>query len=221
MKAPRQQRDLIPAGTHIAICYCVVDLGTHEITYPGQQPEDVRQILIIWELPNCRMDSESDGQTTNKPRVKNKKYRFSSYKKANLAIHVTSWTGGCGDDFDYESLIGKPCQLSIVHEKAKSSDTIYDNIGAVIQLPEGMPQPALENPTIYYSMEEHGRDFPESMSGENYKWIREIIEKSAEFEGMERAAEAIKNPAPRSDDEGPLEDTGEDYDAENPDNLPF
>lgn len=222
MKAPAlPQRDPVPTGTHQAICYCVADLGTHEIAYPGQEAQDVRQLLIQWELPQCRIDIERENETVNLPRVIGMTYTFSSYKKSNLAQHVTSWTGGCGDDFDYESLVGKECLLSVVHQESKTSGKVYAKIAGVMQMPAGMSNIALENSTIYFSIDEHGKELPKSLLGKQYKWIREQIEDSLEFKGMANAAEAIKNPQPRSDEDGPLLDSGEDYDAENPDDIPY
>ncbi len=211
MQAPKQkQRELIPADSHLAICYAVVDLCTQEVEYVVGQPQKTRQIMIQWELPDCRMEGESDGEKWNKPRVTGKTYTFSTYVKSNLAQHITPWMGGCPDDFKFESLIGQPCLLSIVHRPSKQGN-VYANVAGVMKVPNGMTTPQQENPSMYYSYEEMAKEFPEAMMGDNYKWLREKIEGSVEFKMIEHAAEVMGG-------DEPLEDTTDYVDDEN---LPF
>lgn len=40
----------VEAGTHPAVCYGVIDLGTQRTEYMGE-PKDTQQVLILWELP--------------------------------------------------------------------------------------------------------------------------------------------------------------------------
>jgi hypothetical protein len=209
MQAPKgKQRELIPADTHLAICYCVCDLGTHEVTYPGSPPKDVRQIMLQWELPKCRMDfQEEDGTKVSKPRVTGSKYTFSCYSGAKLAQIVTPWMGGCPDNFDFESLIGQPCYLSIVHEKAKTSDNIYANIASVMKVPAGVDVPAQENPTIFYDMTEHKRNIPASLQGDNYKWLRDMILSCKEFAMIDHAASQMAGQPPIGEDTTDYEDS--------------
>ena len=43
----------IPAGTYTAVCYAVVDLGTH--TNPVFN-KDAHKVLIQWEVPDVLID---------------------------------------------------------------------------------------------------------------------------------------------------------------------
>lgn len=224
MKAPEQKkRDPVPAGPHKAICYCVCDLGTQDVTYPGKPPQATHQILLQWELPDCRMDFEEDGEKVSKPRVIGMTYTFSSYIKANLAQHVISWTGGCDDDFDYESLVGKPCLLNVVHQKAKSSNNTYAKIAAVMPLPSGMTTDGLENPTIFYDIQAMGSKLPMSLQGDNYKWLRERIEESNEFAMMKHASGVLNGQQQQEyDGAAPVDEDTTDYgDGDPDDNIPF
>jgi hypothetical protein len=177
----------------------VCDLGTQEVVYPGKEPKDVRQILIQWELPNCRINIQREEGDVNLPRVTGQKYTFSTFHGAKLAQHVTPWVGACPDDFDFETLLGLACYLSIVHEKGKTSDNVYANIASVMKVPAGTNVPVQENPTIFYDMATMGKNLPESLQGDNYKWIRDIIEQSAEFQGKDSTEECVEN-----DDEVPF-----------------
>ena len=183
MKAPpRPPKDPIEAGTHRAICYCVCDLGTQDVTYPGKPPSIARQLKIQWELPDIRTTFEEDGNKVSKPKLIGNTYTFSLYEGANLFKHLTSWAGSVNEDFEFESLLGQNCMLSVVHKKSKVSGNIYARVAGVMQMPAGMPTSEPENPTVYYSIEEHGRNLPEPLAKENMKWLAELIMKAKEFQ---------------------------------------
>ena len=141
----------------------------------------VRQILIQWELPNCRINLNRDDVEISLPRVTGQKYTFSCFHGAKLSQHVTPWVGACPDNFRFEVLLGQACYLSIVHEKGKTNDNVYANIASVMKVPAGTAVPEQENPDIFYDLPAMKKDFPESMMGDNYKWLRELIEGSQEF----------------------------------------
>ena len=48
-----------PAGTHRAICYRVIDLGTQQSEYQGQTKHQ-RKIMLSWELVDERMPASGD-----------------------------------------------------------------------------------------------------------------------------------------------------------------
>ncbi len=183
MKAPEQkQRELIPAGTHRAVCYTVCDLGTQDVQYPGKPPSSQRQLLITWELPEVRLKYEDDGKEYDKPKVISTTYTFSLFKGANLFKHLMSWIGSIGDDFDFESLIGLNCMLSIVHQESKSNGKTYDRVAGVMQMPTGMPISAPENPVIFYSIQDHGLEYPVELTGnERMSWLLDKIKASPEI----------------------------------------
>ena len=222
MKAPKpKQKELIPADTHLAICYGVVDLGTQSVEYPGKPPKDERQLMLQWELPNIRFKGEKDGESWDKPRVIKMTYNYSCYELANLSKHVTPWMGACPDDFDFESLIGQPCLLSIIH-KTSGKGNDYAKVAGIMKVPAGTVVPEMENPAILYDMFTHKRNLPESMKGDNYEWLRKIIEGCKEFAMIDHASEHFAN-----QDDPPLEDTN-DYSDRGPeehvmddDEIPF
>src|SRR5262245_51935946 len=100
-----------PAGTHAAICYRLVDLGTQMGEYKGQ-PKEQHKIVVSWELVDENMD---DG----KPFSIHQRYTFSLHEKAKLRADLESWRGRTFTEeelnaFDLENLLGKPCLVSIV-----------------------------------------------------------------------------------------------------------
>src|SRR5664280_2358069 len=120
------ERIIIPAGTHVARCYGVIDLGTQ---YSEKFGNSSRKIQIQWELPNELMD---DGR----PLAISKRYTLSVNEKANLRKDLESWLGRGitmeeeKNGFALGSMLGAPCLLSIIH--ADSSGKVYANIAAVM-----------------------------------------------------------------------------------------
>ena len=139
-----------PSGTHLAICFRVIDLGTQKVEWQGQAKLQ-HKVLVSWELPNEPMD---DGR----PFSISQRYTFSSSEKARLRQDLEGWRGkrfteadfGPGG-FDIKNILGKACLLSIVH-KDKDGKT-YANIQSVSALPKGMEVPKPINGAIYFSLE--------------------------------------------------------------------
>ena len=163
-----------PAGTHLAICCQVIDLGTQETEFEGTK-DHKRQVRIGWELPTERM---SDGR----PFTIGKTYTFSSHKKANLRTNLESWRGVAFKDsdfgpggFDIKNILGKPCLLNIMHKEGSRGN--YATVTGVSRLPKGMDVPEMSNGIIYLSLEKfdvHSFDaLPE--------YWRETIKKSPEY----------------------------------------
>jgi hypothetical protein len=152
-KASAGDFEPVPAGTHIAICNMVVDLGIQPGS--GMYPKPKRQVYIRYELPNERIDFEKDGKKQNGPAVVGKSYTASMNEKANLRKDLESWRGKSFSDeeaeqFDVASILGKPCMLSITHTQ-KDGKT-YANITNVSKLMKGVDSKSLipEVNPVYY-----------------------------------------------------------------------
>lgn len=131
--------ELAPAGTHLAMCYRVIDLGTQETTYMGQAKKQ-HKVLLSWELPDEKM---ADGR----PFTISQRYTWSMSEKASLRRDLESWRGVPFTDkdfgeggFDIKNVVGKACLLTIVHTE-KNGKT-YANITSISRLMKGMTAPA-------------------------------------------------------------------------------
>jgi hypothetical protein len=129
----------VPAGSHIAVCDTVADIGLQ----PGSQlfPKPKQQVYIRFELPNERIDFEKDGKKQEGPCVIGKTYTASMNEKANLRHHLDSWRGKAFTDeeaeaFDVSTVLGKPCMLTVMHTQ-KDGKT-YANITGIGPLPKGI-----------------------------------------------------------------------------------
>lgn len=138
--------ELPPAGTHMAVCYRVIDLGTQDTTYNGQAKRQ-HKVLISWEMPDEKM---SDGR----PFTISQRYTWSMSEKAALRADLESWRGKAftqqdfgADGFDIRSIIGVGCLLTVIH--VEKGEKRYANIKSIGRLMKGMQAASLTNERAY------------------------------------------------------------------------
>lgn len=138
----------VPVGVHVARCYRIVDLGTHEGEWKGKKTVR-RQVSIYWELPNALM---SDGR----PFSIFKTYTLSLAEKAGLRKDLEAWRGRQFstqelEGFDLTKVLGHPVMLNIVH--VEKDGKTFSNISSMMPLVGGMVPPAGVNPTLLFTMD--------------------------------------------------------------------
>lgn len=172
-----------PAGTHLAVCYRVIDLGTQQVDWQGETKQQ-HKLMLSWELPDEKMD---DGR----PFSISQRYTFSSHEKARFRQDLEAWRGakfteadlaGPPNGFHVRKLLGVPCLLTVVHN-VKQGKT-YANISAVTKIMKGMQAPPLVNEKVYFSLEpaEYSQDVFDKLSS----GLRAVIEKSPEYQEIKR-----------------------------------
>ena len=169
-----------PSGTHPAICYRVIDLGTQKVEWKGQIKFQ-RKVLLSWELPTERMDDD-------RPFTISQRYTFSTHEKARLRQDLESWRGkrfteadfGEGG-FDIKNILSKPCLLSIVHNE-KEGGGVYANIHSVGAFPKGMEVSPQTNPSLYLALMPDR--FDNSVFGELSDGLKETIRNSPEYQQL-------------------------------------
>ena len=206
----------LPEGMKDSICVAVIDLGTHLNTHFNKSE---RKVVLTFEVPEHRIKLEKDGQELDLPRVTSNTYTLSLGERANLRKDLQSWRGKKFDKkeldgFDLKDILGKPCQLQIVHED--KGDKTYANINNILPPSEKGRQLKAESDLHFFSFFEGG-NLPEGLPN----WIVEKIAESAEWKAMQRVAahdqpqvgaDADEMP-PLSDNDAPAE--------EDSDPLPF
>lgn len=203
-KVGGQKKDPVPAGSHHAICYGVVAVGTQPSSIPEFKP--AKKVILLWELPQERGDF---GDKINVPRGISKWYTLSMHPKSNLRKDLESWRGRPFTDseaakFDIGTLIKANLMLNVVH--SEKSGSTYSNVAALMPLPKGMNKMTNENPSLYFNLEEAINDsfvsgardieFPAGMPA----WLIEDCKKSEEytsFLGKASAKPAVPAPAPK------------------------
>jgi len=139
----------VPAGTYIARCVSVIDLGVQATGFG-----DKEKVYVGWEIPDQRVSWEKDGVAHEGPALIGNRYTNSIHPKSILGQVLVSWRGVPFTEeenkaFDLFSILGAPCMVSIVHEH-KDMKT-YAKVAAVMRLPQGTQCPPAETELIAYS----------------------------------------------------------------------
>lgn len=193
MKLPKPgeggDREPVPAGTHLGVCYRFIDMGTQKTEFQGQVKHQ-RKVMISWILPDEMM---SDG----KPFAAHKRYTWSMHEKANLRHDLEAWRGKAftADDFEganafnTKKLLGQPCMLTVTHD-TKDGKT-YENVSSVGKLMKGVQVPKLTEPTIYLSLEPG--EFDQAAYDGLGNGLKERIAMSPEFKELGRKSGPVEH----------------------------
>jgi len=203
----RTEREIIPMDLHRAVCVNVVDLGSHLDVKWNKVKQLVR---LTFELADIKSEYDVDGEQKMLPRLMGKDYNLSLHEKAVLRQHLQSWrkkqfTPEELAGFDISNLVGAPCMLNVGHYTGGDGKT-YAGIDGIIGLGAGMTAPTPEGDTYYYSITDHGREFPEAMPD----WLKQKVLASNEMVGQaQQAAPAPQAPAaPPAPQAGYAQDAG-------------
>jgi hypothetical protein len=171
-----------PAGTHVARCYKLIDLGTTLQEFQGEAKKR-HQVLIGWELPNELMTT---GEFAGQPFTASKFYTLSLHEKSNLRGDLKNWRGRDFTDdelkgFDLKNVLGAPCMLSVtINDKGKSE------VSGVMALPKGTTVADAVNPNVYFSFDEFSQETFDAFSEK----MQALIAKADEFKALDGKAEA-------------------------------
>lgn len=122
---------LVPAGTHFARIYKIVDLGTQKQEFKGEAKPDARIFSISFEFPKIKHVFKEDKGEQPLSRSKDVKFAFTSKESANRSI-LTDLVEATGDNpyegnYNIFSLLGKTLQVSIeeyTNDKGQTKDKI-------------------------------------------------------------------------------------------------
>lgn len=148
-KQESTNRTIAPAGTHRAVLYKIINLGTIPTEWMGQEKKS-HKIRLIWELTDEKIEYEKDGEKKSGPIVVGRKFTFSLGDKSSLYPIVVGMIGGLTDDerwnFNIESLLGTPCLVTVVHDEFNGKP--YAKITSASMLPRGMEIPTQVNKSV-------------------------------------------------------------------------
>ena len=174
------EKELISAGTYVARCYRMVEIGTVEEEFLGVKKQ-LHKVRIGWELPTeLKVFNPEKGE---QPSVIDKEYTLSLADKANLRKDLQSWRGKAFTDeesesFDITKLLGVPCMLNIIHVQGKKDPTkTYQAIGSVSPMPKGLICPPQITETFVFDFD----NFDETKFNSLPDFLKEQIEKTPEY----------------------------------------
>lgn len=152
MKMPEKGGDFIlaPAGTHLARCVKLIDLGTMKSEYAGKSSLK-RKIAIGWELP---FETTHDGE----PLIQYSRYTLSSSEKAILRQHLEAWRGKPFTESDFgpngfevKTILGTGCSLIIKHTERNGKK--YADVTGIGPVAKGMSLPPQHNKSLFVSLD--------------------------------------------------------------------
>ena len=132
----------------------MIDIGTVEWEWQGET-KHTQKVRLTFELPNEIRDFGGE----EKPMVIEKEYTRSLHEKANLRKDFESWRGKSFSmeelkSFDLTSVLGAPCNISIIHETNKKGNE-FAKIGGISSMTKGSKCPEQINENFIFNYEEN------------------------------------------------------------------
>ena len=166
--------EIAPAGSHIAICNAVVDLGMQPGS--GMYPDPKPQVYLRFELPAEVVTYKKDGRDISGPMSLGRTFTASMSQKANLRKFVEGWfskpfpSDDAAADFDFSKLLGHKCLVNVSH--TEKGNKTYANIAGASPIPKGMETNYTQhNKSLFYSL-----DTPDPQTFEALPdWLKEKI----------------------------------------------
>ena len=173
----KTKREIVPSGTHIARCYSMIDIGTVEWEWQGET-KYTHKVRLSFELPNEMRDFGGE----EKPMVIEKEYTKSLHEKANLRKDFESWRGKSFSiaelkSFDLTSVLGAPCNISIIHETNKKGNE-FAKIGGISSMTKGSKSPEQFNESFIFNYEDN---FNEEWLENQPEWMQDKIKGTDEY----------------------------------------
>tara|TARA_R110000744_G_scaffold44643_2_gene99434 strand:- start:132 stop:713 length:582 start_codon:yes stop_codon:yes gene_type:complete len=172
------KREIVPSGTHIAVCYSMIHIGNVEWEYQGEKKIS-NKVRLSFELSN---ELREFGDI-KKPLVISKEYTLSLHEKSNLRKDLESWRGVAFTNndlrnFDLTNLLGISCMISIIH-KTSNSGSDYALIGNVSALTKGIEIPKQFNKNFIFN---YNDNFNEIWLEDQPDWIQEQIKSTEDYQ---------------------------------------
>jgi hypothetical protein len=172
-----QKKEIVPAGTHFARCYSMIHIGVVEWEFQGEKKFN-NKVRLTWELPYEMRDFGGE----QKPLVISKEYTLSMHEKSNLRKDLEMWRGKVFTNkelgsFDVTDLLGKTCNLSVIHKVAKNGNE-FAQVGGVSAIQKGVEVLEQFNPTFIFNYGDH---FDLDWLDSQPEWIQEQIKSSEDY----------------------------------------
>lgn len=175
--------ELVPAGVHFAICTQIVHVGVQPAFNSNYPDKD--EVWLQFEVPDVRVKWQKNGQEHEGPAIVRRKFTLSLSEKSNLRPFLESWRGKAftkeeEDGFEITALVGKCCQLSVIHEASKDGKKTYANINGAFGLIKEQRDALQLNPAraqpqgefVVYSPNSHDQAIYDALP----EWQRNLID---------------------------------------------
>ena len=158
----------MPAGTHHAVCYGIIAVGTQ----PSEKFTPRQKIVVCFEIPSERITIKDQ----DLPRGISKRYTLSLNEKSSLRKDLQSWRGKPFtqeelNGFDVSKVIGSNCLISVIH--SDRAGAIYADISGISALPRQMASVRPENTPLYFNLLE-SIDLAKKTGNTDVNWPSEL-----------------------------------------------
>jgi hypothetical protein len=163
-------------GLHPAVNIGVIGIGEQSFVYKGETKTNDK-VMLMWEIPSLRRSWENkEGEQFEGPVTISKEYTNSNDERSHLRRNLKGWRGrdftdAEMDDFDIKSVLGKTCQLMVIHSNGKGANAAktYANVDNILPKKEGTDDLVAEQELVYYDPDEHTK--------ESFSKLKEWIQK--------------------------------------------
>jgi len=164
----KTKSDPVPAGTHHAVCYGVIAVGTQ----PSEKFTPRQKIIVCFEIPAERIIIKDQ----DLPRGISKRYTLSLNEKSNLRKDLQSWRGKPFtptelDGFDVSKVIASNCLITVLH--SDRAGAVYADITSISALPRQMASVRPENQPLYFNLIE-AIDLAKKTGNVDVNWPSEL-----------------------------------------------
>lgn len=201
----------VPAGSHVARCVQVVDLGHQEIEYQGETKTQ-HKVLLTWEVfgeddSGVPLTTEVNGVEV--PMTIGKKYTLSLNERATLRHDLDSWRGRpfTKEDlagWDVKNVLGAYALLNVVEAVSPKTGKTYSNVSSVGTVPKGLPKPESKTALVYFDAENPDMKLFDAMP----EWLQDLIKSSSEWQA--RAAKVVPAGQAKPPAKVPFDDVDDD-----------
>jgi len=161
----------ISEGVHVAVCDKIIDLG-EQVGSAEYGSKISHQAYVGWQVTDDGEDTKPIGKI----------YNISTDKKAALRKDMEAWLGktfGPGDPFDSDDLLGKGCQLNIVHATTSEGKTVA-RVKGVMGLPKGMK---VDPPAELFDFDLNENTW-EALDSRIPEWVQKIIKRGLTYKQL-------------------------------------
>lgn len=182
MQIESSEYKLQPEGTHTAVLYQIIDMGTQQNDFAG----DIKRARTAWINFELSHELMEDGR----PYSIGKQYGLKSHPKSGFSGLVKALKGVAVDkNLDFKSLLASACNLTIEHAE-KDDGSMKSKIVAITALKKGEVAPAPYNACQIFDLDAFDQDQYNALPD----WLRERIALSPEYRFV--MSHGGKNPPP-------------------------
>ncbi len=200
---PKVQKPIPPQGLQLAVCYSIINTGTHEKVYPGKPAVIANEVHYSWELPQLPLVQFSP-EKPPQPMALFQEYTVSAGEKAKLPKMLQSW-GSIKEPITaitaqlLKAYLGAACMINIEHAASKTQKDsktgfpmMYANVGlkglSVMPRMAAFPKPTgTINPMVFLDL----ANFDWNVYNAIPEYLQKKITESQEWAGI-----LVKYPKP-------------------------